>query len=133
MTSLTTSQTYYQKNKERIKARVATNRQKNPLLVVNYNHKRDKALEDIRIFMLSYLGGSCIKCGYNKCSSALDFHHRNPESKRLVGIRNRYKILNASEADIRQELDTCDLLCANCHREIHHEMNHKERLAEISG
>jgi hypothetical protein len=26
-------------------------------------------------------GSSCIKCGYNKCFSALEFHHLNPDDK----------------------------------------------------
>ena len=64
---------------------------------------------------VEYKGGSCVKCGYNKSISALDFHHRDP-SKKEFGI-NRGQ--GRSFETIKHELDKCDLLCANCHREIH--------------
>lgn len=68
--------------------------------------------------MVSYKGGKCIRCGYNRCLRALEFHHRNPNEKDLAISRSycrRWEV-------IRQELDKCDLLCSNCHREIHDEL-----------
>ena len=64
------------------------------------------------------LGGICMKCGYNKCIAALDFHHPNNTSK-------RYDIsdhLNGSWENVdKTEILKCKLLCANCHRELHYE------------
>ena len=59
----------------------------------------------------------CAICGYNKHSSALDFHHVNKKDKKFqLSVGN----LSLSEARIVDELNKCILLCANCHREIHH-------------
>ena len=30
---------------------------------------------------LNYKGNSCVRCGYNRCSSALEFHHTDPTKK----------------------------------------------------
>lgn len=62
-----------------------------------------------------YLGGCCEVCGYNKCSSALEFHHLDEKQKEF-GISGR--ISRAWESIVR-ELKKCLLVCANCHREIH--------------
>lgn len=63
-----------------------------------------------------YLGGKCIICGYDKCIWALEFHHRDPKCKDF-GI-SEYSNLNWKKIEI--ELDKCDLLCSNCHKETHH-------------
>ena len=61
-------------------------------------------------------GGKCICCGYGACVSALEFHHRDPKEKRFrIGGNTR------SLETQRKEAEKCDLLCANCHREVHYE------------
>ena len=65
---------------------------------------------------MEYKGSKCEKCGYNKCSEALEFHHKNPEEKDF-NLSDRNLILDWQE--IKKELDKCILVCANCHREIH--------------
>ena len=69
---------------------------------------------------LDYKGGSCEKCGYSKCVSALEFHHRDPTEKEFSISKVKRKKFDKTITD---ELDKCSLLCANCHREEH------ERLA----
>lgn len=64
---------------------------------------------------VEYLGGKCMRCGYNKCLAALSFHHRNPEEKEIAFD----KIKGGSWNIIIKELDKCDLLCCNCHMEHH--------------
>ena len=65
---------------------------------------------------VTYKGGKCEKCGYNKCIAALDFHHLNPLEKDF-SIGN--KGYTRSWENIKKEIDKCILVCANCHREIH--------------
>ena len=60
-------------------------------------------------------GGCCSKCGYNKNYSALHFHHLLDKSFPLDS-RN---IGNRSLKSLLLELDKCELLCANCHAEVH--------------
>ena len=64
---------------------------------------------------IKYLGGKCSSCGYDKCADALDFHHLDPS---LKDVNAKY-IRSWSKERIRDELDKCVLLCANCHREVH--------------
>jgi predicted transcriptional regulator len=67
---------------------------------------------------VDYLGGKCIICGYNKSLKALEFHHRDPSKKDfpISGIRKSWDFT-------KKELNKCDLLCANCHREEHEKIN----------
>jgi predicted HNH restriction endonuclease len=69
--------------------------------------------------MVEYKGGSCVKCGYKKCIGALEFHHIDPSKKDFT-----LSHLKSSKFDdkIKNELDKCILVCANCHREIHEEL-----------
>lgn len=59
-------------------------------------------------------GGKCVRCGYDKCLRALQFHHRDPSTK-LFSLSGGIKALTAMQAEAKK----CDLLCANCHAEEH--------------
>lgn len=78
--------------------------------------RRRKKLKQMAI---DYKGGSCQKCGYNKCNGALEFHHLDPNEKDFgISAKGDTK----SWERIRVELDKCILICANCHRELHEEL-----------
>jgi hypothetical protein len=63
------------------------------------------------------MGGSCERCGYNKCIAALQFHHKNPKNKKFgvsaMGIYRGWE-------KVKKELKKCIMICANCHWEEHH-------------
>ena len=64
-----------------------------------------------------------LKC--SNCSethpSTLDFHHKNKNEKEQ-GIC--YFVSNGYSIDkIRQEIEKCEVLCANCHRKLHYQNN----------
>ncbi len=65
---------------------------------------------------VEYKGGKCRNCGYNKCLGAFHFHHTNPKEKdfSISGSHTRKWDI------IKEELDKCILLCANCHAEEHY-------------
>lgn len=65
---------------------------------------------------IEYKGGRCIICGYDKYPGALDFHHTDPKQKDF-GLSSSG--ITRSWARVKEELDKCILVCANCHREIH--------------
>jgi hypothetical protein len=69
-----------------------------------------------RIKAIDLLGGKCIICGYDKCNAALQFHHRDPSLKKFN--INNYTCSKAWKT-IKEETKKCDLLCANCHMELH--------------
>lgn len=72
--------------------------------------------------MVNYLGGKCMRCGYNKCYRALEFHHRDPSTKEF-GIATGE---GRSWKRLEPELKKCDLLCSNCHAEVEEE-NYKAK------
>jgi len=60
-------------------------------------------------------GKKCIICGNND-ANLLSFHHRNPKEKKFkVSGRN-----SISEERLIKEMNKCDLICHNCHRDLHH-------------
>ncbi len=69
---------------------------------------------------LEYKGGKCVICDYDRCQSALEFHHLNPKEKDFSISQGRLTTFNDK---IKKELDKCILVCANCHREIHEKMH----------
>lgn len=62
------------------------------------------------------LGGKCSKCGYNKSLAALNFHHKDPNQKEF-GLSA--KGITHSWESYWEEAQKCELLCANCHAELH--------------
>ena len=66
--------------------------------------------------LVKYKGGKCEICGYDKCISALEFHHLDPSEKKFGISKN---ISGHSLEECKKEVDKCILVCANCHREIH--------------
>jgi len=83
------------------------------------NKKRKRDLLKRKKWAVDLLGGKCQKCGYKKCLSTLTFHHKNPKEKEFnIGIKLDWK-----EKTILKELKKCDLLCFNCHMELHEKLN----------
>lgn len=60
-------------------------------------------------------GGRCIICGYDTNQKALTFRHRISNTKKY----NIGDMTKLSWNKCKAELDKCDLLCCNCHAEIH--------------
>jgi 5-methylcytosine-specific restriction endonuclease McrA len=95
-----------------VKAGLGTNKN-----VINDRHKIKRNNNKKRA--IEYCGGACNHCGYNKSTTALDFHHINPETKSgEIGNLVKY-----SWDKLKAELDKCILLCSNCHREEHERLN----------
>jgi len=84
-----------------------------------YRQKRKRDL-------IEHFGGACVRCGYNpiadgnKSLGAIDFHHRNPEEKELT--IGKLVANGRSWEKCVKEAEKCDMVCANCHRELHDEL-----------
>jgi len=83
-------------------------RKLNNLYVADYRR-------NMKLRAVSYKGGKCETCGYDKSAAAMDFHHRNPAEKDFRFGSGRTRQWDR----VKVELDKCDLLCKNCHAEIH--------------
>lgn len=68
-------------------------------------------------YLVNLFGGKCVKCGYNKCLAALEFHHKNPKEKEFT-LNIKFSLNR-----LIKEAQKCELLCANCHREAHDKIN----------
>ena len=111
------SRKYYHKNKEAaaIKAKLWREANKDYILQKQREDKRKR-----KLWAIEYLGGVCTICKNTHHPAVFEFHHMNPETK----DRDPSKMLSLSLEKLQSELDKCILLCANCHRILHHEGNY---------
>lgn len=89
----------------------------------NYQNQRGRGLLK-KIKLMEMKGLACQVCGYDKNYSALAFHHRDPK-KKSHGLDLR-TCSNKSWESLVKEAEKCDLVCMNCHMEIHHPELKKE-------
>lgn len=105
---------YRAKHGDRIKESEAEYRKQNKELLAK---KIRDARKQRKIELVNLMGGKCMRCGYSKCYAALQFHHRDPKTKKFDIARQLCNSVDLSEAI--EESKKCDLLCANCHFEEH--------------
>ena len=99
---------HYQENKD--KYRAAAKRSKRP------NVLRKQAFSDR--YKL-YCG--CQRCGFKESVKALEYHHIDPSQK--DNIVSNLIFGNWSLKVIKREIRKCVVLCANCHRIVHEEID----------
>jgi hypothetical protein len=81
-------------------------------------HKRIKRAK-FKAWLKDYCSRlSCIVCGFNH-PACLDFHHRDTSTKKKEV--SRIVSDNSTMKQLKEEIDKCDVLCANCHRIKHWE------------
>lgn len=69
-----------------------------------------------RQYIIDYkLSKGCAICKYNKCASALDFHHNGNGDKDF----SISQFNDCSLKKLKAEMDKCIVLCRNCHAELH--------------
>ena len=84
-----------------------------------------------KLYLIELMGGCCMVCEYKKNLAALEFHHRDPNVKdSQLDMRT---LSNRSMKYILEEISKCDLLCSNCHREIHNPEMIMENVKNIVG
>jgi len=86
--------------------------ERNKGLYKNYVKTRKKKIKE---FIRSLKDKPCTDCKIKYPYYVMDFDHRNPKEKFI----NPSQIFNIGWGDkkIKEELDKCDLVCANCHRQ----------------
>ena len=80
--------------------------------IIDKNKKYEKLfslLEELNIDL------KCKNCGYSKNFAALEFHHKEPKLKNFRITERNY----IAKEKLRCEILKCDILCSNCHRELH--------------
>ncbi len=85
--------------------------------------KSSKFKKQNKVFFMQFLEKSCCEiCGYNKCLDCLDFHHTEPHNKTIEFriYRNTINDISDISEHIKNELNTCKVICRNCHMDEHH-------------
>jgi len=88
------------------------------LVGYNYRHVKDIRRRN-KEKAVALKGGKCVKCGYNKSIRALEFHHTDATEKEFNPSGN----MNMAWHKIEKEIEKCILVCSNCHREIHEQLD----------
>ena len=85
------------------------------------NHRRWK--QEFIYELGKYIEIKCIKCGYDKNFSALDFHHVNKKNFSIARMTRNLSKKNFTDGKVKKIINeiiiNCEILCANCHREEH--------------
>lgn len=64
-----------------------------------------------KAFLVAYKGGKCTDCGNSYPQVCMQFDHRDVNTKRY-SISEKMRL---PFEELKEELDKCDLVCANCH------------------
>ena len=89
----------------------------------HYEKNKQKYIDKARVFTKSIIEWfneykktlKCKECGESRYW-VLDFHHRNPKEK---DIEVSSLVRNGNKTKILKEVEKCDVLCSNCHRDLH--------------
>lgn len=86
--------------------------------------------------LLEFIGKKeCQNCGWSGSPAALHFHHKDPAKKEFLLSDIRIQSLQEVEKNIIDEINKCELLCANCHHNEHTDERYelyKEEIIEKS-
>lgn len=82
-----------------------------------------------KLKLVEMSGGKCEICGYNKNLSVLQFHHINPVDK--IFKLDARQLSNTKWETILNEHAKCQLLCANCHSELHNPEMEFDKILKI--
>ena len=119
---------YREANKEGIAARDKAYREANKEAIKEYYEAHKEAWaarhKETRNTNIAYLASirplECEVCGYDRCFSALDFHHTDPGQKEH-NKDSMGRWIKRDPAYFKAKVDAHQfkILCANCHRELH--------------
>lgn len=93
-----------------------TTKQQEAKWYLTHLHKEEALKKEF----MSQLGGECQMCGYDSCPRALVFHHLDPAKKKFQLGKIRRKIRDYGLPAVKLEVAKCQLLCQNCHNELHY-------------
>lgn len=81
-------------------------------------HYRKAKRQILKNKVIEHFGGKCARCKQSYPPCVYDLHHKNPAEKEFM-LSNAY--IDVSDERFWDEVNKCELLCANCHRIEHAE------------
>ncbi len=91
---------------------------------LRYIEERKKFLEKIK-------NKACSDCGEKYPAWVMDFDHRDGQIKVSSVSKLAFRKISSFEK-IKEEIEKCDLVCANCHRQRTYKRLQKQRSAEVA-
>ena len=82
-----------------------------------------KRIENWNKVFTYYGGRRCMVCGMQSEAPIYELHHHDQEGKET----NVSSIMHHGWIKVEKELRKCILLCANCHRVVHHQERERKR------
>lgn len=73
---------------------------------------------DRKTVLMQEVKQKCVRCGYDTCKAALDFHHIDNTTK-LFDVSDGVGMKSVTDEVLLEEIEKCVVLCSNCHREYH--------------
>ena len=111
---------YAKIHKEQYKQWSINNRNRRLKVYKDYNKRHSEDSNKNKVSAILYKGGKCSICGisYNgENASIFDYHHLDPSIKD-ANVSTMLKGKSLTDK-MKNEIDKCVLVCANCHRLIH--------------
>jgi len=88
--------------------------------LITWHLKRKDNRKINKQWAVEYKGGQCEDCGFTSPYLAVfDFHHINMNEKEFNITKDLALLPENYQKKVKNELDKCSLLCANCHRIKH--------------
>jgi len=84
--------------------------------MIPISRSKAKRIENWKKVFKFFEGRRCMVCGFESDLPIYELHHHDQEGKET----NVSKIMHHSWEKVERELRKCILVCANCHRAIHH-------------
>lgn len=97
------SKRYYERHKEKERARSL--------------EKLNRKLAPLQGLINAAKANGCVACGELDID-CLDLHHRDAALK-VSSLPRMIRMGKPTEAEVRDEIAKCVVLCANCHRKVH--------------
>lgn len=104
---------------------------------LHYGEQRNKRCKNNKKILLEIKNvDGCELCGYNKSDVSLSFHHIGEKKNVFSDFTYEFKSIYDVENSIMEELNTCQVLCINCHTKLHSDVEffelHKDEIIEKS-
>lgn len=80
-----------------------------------YKEKNSRRRKELIEFVIELKKKPCMDCGVLYPHYVMDFDHRDSTTK-IDSINGMINFHSYSKKKILEEIEKCDLVCANCHR-----------------
>lgn len=81
-----------------------------------YRDRNKRRAKEAREYIINVKKNSVCKCG-EKRWWVLDFHHKDEKKEEIT------KLISHGIEIVKKEIKKCEIICANCHRDLHFQKN----------